>query len=121
MIKRHVVLDEEHRRASSFWMVTIRGPKASVSRWARPAVGSSRQSTLASRAKQPGQLDHPAGAGGQVADVVVPIAAQAEEIDELAHLGLRGPVDDAGPRAGRARSTTCRLGPSPRARRAVSR
>ena len=39
--------------ASSCWMVVMSGPKASVSRWARPAVGSSRQRTLALRANSP--------------------------------------------------------------------
>ncbi len=69
---------------SSSLMVTISGPKASVSRWARPAVGSSRQRTLASQGEQPGELDHPPGPRRQVADVVVPVALKPEEVDQLA-------------------------------------
>ena len=38
---------------SSRLISLIRGPKASVSRWATPAVGSSRQSKRASRARRP--------------------------------------------------------------------
>ncbi len=76
---------------SSRRMSLISGPNASVSRWARPAVGSSRQSTRASSASSPASSTIAPGAGREVGDVGVGVAAEAEEVDEVVGLGA-GPL-----------------------------
>ncbi len=42
--------------------------------------------------EQAGQLDDPAGAGGEVADVAVGVAAEPEEVDELVRLRTARPL-----------------------------
>ena len=117
--------------SSSSRMRRMSGPNASLSRWAMPAVGSSRQSTRAPDDHEAGQLDDAAGAGRQLVDEPVDEAAEPEEGDDL--VGLRPVAAGTPPRRGEARPSRARSGrgtarrpgtsgPSPsRARRAGER
>ena len=85
------------------------GPNASASRWATPAVGSSRQITLGATAEQRRELDDAAGAGRQLGDEAVGVAAEAEEVDQLGRLRA-ATASRAGPSAAgtaRCSRTTC--------------
>ena len=86
----------------------ISGPNASVSRWATPAVGSSRQSTRGVEREQAGELDDAAGAGREVGDELVGVAAEAEEVDELVGLGAL-----LAARGGRRRARKSAVGEQP--------
>ena len=94
------------------------GPKASVSRWATPAVGSSRQRNRASRASSPASSTMRRVPVDRSRDVVVGVAAEPEEVDELVGLGPAGPLplDRRRQEAGRSRGGRC----GPRASRATS-
>ena len=97
----------------------MRGPNASVSRWATPAVGSSRQQHPGVEREQAGELDDAAGAGRQVGDVRVGVAAEAEEVDELVGLGAPRPLHADRRRQAERGRRGGRCGGGPRARPAT--
>ena len=82
--------------SSSCWTRLISGPNASASRWATPAVGSSRQITRGRDREHRRELHDAAGAGRELGDEAVGVAAEAEEVDELG--GLRA-LDALGARS----------------------
>ena len=67
-------IDEPRSR----WIVLMSGPNASVSFCATPAVGSSSRISRASSASSDAELDDAARAGGELAEQVVGVAAEAE-------------------------------------------
>ena len=72
--------------------------KASASRWAMPAVGSSSSSRRGSGQDDRRQVDHPAGAGGEVGGEVVAEPLEPERADHLVDGPTLGPLGAAGPR-----------------------
>ena len=59
--------------------------------------------------QEPGQLDHPPRAGREVGDVMVPVGAQAEQVDEIADGGPVAPAPPRRPRQGERRREQPRL------------
>ena len=82
----------------------MRGPKASVSRWATPGGGLVEAEDPGVEGEQAGQLDDPAGPGRELGDEVVGVAPEAEEVHELLGVGSLAAVLLEALRAGRAPS-----------------
>ena len=119
--ERHVVLDDEHRRAElPADLDEQRAHRLGL------ALGDAGGRLVEAEhpgveGQQAGQLDDAAGAGGQLGDGLVGVAAEAEEVDELGGLGPLGPLAPDGSRREERRSRAGRSGPGPRARPRRSR
>ena len=119
--ERHVVLNEEDRRVE----LPLHGDDERTEGLGlalrQPRRGLVEAEDLGVERQQAGQLDHPPGSGREVGDVVVPVAAQAEQVDEVADCGAVAAGSAASPAAGRARSRARPSRSSPRAPPAGSR
>ena len=79
-------------------IVTSSGASASVSRWATPAVGSSRHSTDEPRASRQASSAMRRVPGRQLADLAVGVPAEPEQVDDVVRLGELRPLGTAGVR-----------------------
>src|SRR4051812_15202997 len=86
--ERHVVFDDEHRRAElplDLLDERTEGLRLALRETGRRFVEAQHPG---GEREQSGQLHDPAGAGGQIGDVALRVAAEAEEVDEVVGFGL---------------------------------